>query len=266
MAYPQYDSQGFGARTIHPAYSGSGNGTPLLDRFYFMFSGRTFWGNPVDHHIQQVMVQPDGQYTDLAPGDLPGFSNNNPIGHKVMLSYQDEGGNDEYFHNVGHTFVPGLSRFRVRDVASGRSFRNLPAPPAPQMVFALVGFQITYRGGDHHIDEFGIQESSQRLRVAYNDKNDDDQFMYAVDYTWVPVNLVVSSGVRTGTARGGARVTLPPFGQKVLAGFRFDFLSQDHHLRDVGVFQTGNNIDVFFGDFNQDDEFRWEVKWLTLRP
>lgn len=272
MALTQIEKLGFGARTVSPAYEGVDGGVPLLHKFYTMFTG-----TGVDHHINQLMVQPDGAIQDLAPNADPGFANSNPENGDLRVSFQDKAGNDEFFFNVGHVVADRLTRFRMRDVGcTGTCSRRLPSPPAPGMRFVLIGFQVAFIGGrDHHIDELAILERDGVLNVSFNDKNDDDVFAYAIDFAWVPSSMISSVGSRSGSARGGEEVTILepfgspmvfPFGQKVISGFRFNFVRKDHHIRDIGVLLFADKLQVFYGDKNFDDLFNWEVHWTTISP
>ena len=255
---------GFGKRTIHPGYDDLKD-TPLLKEFYFLFSA----AGPVDHHINQIMVQPDGAITDLAPSADPPSAGTNPNDGRIRLSYQDDEGQHEYFFSIAHETVKGLTRFRMRDVGcqNGKCVRLLPPAPAPNMTFALVGFQLFFTGGrDHQIDEFGIQQQGRFLTVTFNDKNDDDVFGYAVDYAWLNPGLVLATGRSAGVAIGGERVPVPTLGTKVISGFKFNFATKDHELRDVGIRVRSSGIDLYYGDHNFDDRFMWQVSWVSLRP
>lgn len=267
MTFPTIEKQGFGRRTISPLYEGVNQGVPLLHKFYTRFTG-----TDVDHHINQLLVQPDGAIEDLAPNADPGFANSNPDNGNLRVSLQDLEGSHEFFFNVGHIVVDGLTRFRIRDVGCvGACSRRLPDPPAPGMRFVLIGFQIAYDRRDHHIDEVAILERDGVLNVSFNDRNDDDIFNYAVDFAWVPSSMVTSLGSRSGSAQGGEEVPiLEPFhhlfGKNVISGFRFDFDKKDHHIRDIGVLVYADKLQVFYGDRNFDDQFRWQVEWVTLSP
>ena len=258
--------QGFGARTIQRAYNGldtgDGNGTPVLSEFYFMFTGAG-----VDHHLNTIALYPDGPIQDTAPNADPNWNPTNPDNGNLRLTYQDKEGNDEYFYNIGHELVSGVTRFRMRDVGCrGGCTRPINRPDADS-AFAIVGFQFSYFSTtDHHVDEIAIQEREGVLEVAYNDKNDDDTFSYVVDYVWLNGQRLLSSGSRNGTARGGARSPLPSGGTRLVGGFRLNFTSQDHHIRDVGVRLVGSDIEVYYGDKNFDDQFSWTVDYVTLRP
>jgi hypothetical protein len=95
MPLPQIEKQGFGARTISPTYDGVDQGVPLIHKFYTLFTGAN-----VDHHINQLMVQPDGAIQDLAPNADPGFASSNPENGNLRVSFQDKEGQDEFFFNV----------------------------------------------------------------------------------------------------------------------------------------------------------------------
>lgn len=257
---------GFGSRTIHPIYEGVDQGIPLLKRFYFLFTRSN--GGAIDHHINQIMVQPNGPFTDLAPNADPNVGGTNPDEGKIRLSYQDKAGNDEYFFSVSHETVHGPTRFRMRDVgAVGEIVRPLPPPPSANMTFVIIGFQLFFTGNrDHHIDEVGIFQQGNLLTVRFNDRNDDDTFAYVVDYTWLDQNLTIATGQNNGLAHGGESVPVPTLGTKLLRGFLLNFTNSDHELRDIGILLTSSSIDVFYGDRNADDRFSWTVRWASLRP
>jgi hypothetical protein len=256
---------GFGSRTIHPKYEGVDQGIPLLKRFYFLFTHPS--GGAIDHHINQIWLQPNGPFTDLAPNADPNVGGTNPNEGKIRLSYQDKAGNDEYFFSISHETVQGPTRFRMRDVGGvGGIVRELPPAPSPNMTFAIIGFQLFFTGNrDHHIDEVGIWQQGGKLNVRFNDRNDDDTFAYVVDYTWLSQNLVMATGRNSGFAAGGQSVPVPTLGNKLLRGFLFNFTNSDHELRDIGILLHSTSIDVFYGDRNADDRFGWTVQWASLR-
>ena len=170
--------------------------------------------------------------------------------------------NDRYFYKLAHSNQPfaNARRFQFRDVGcTGKCEQILPPPPGPILpgiedVFVLVGFKLFFTGNrDHHMDTLAVYENNRKLTVEFNDKNDDDVFGYLVDYAWVRrIGVNIQLGEESGSARGGARVTLPP-GQKVIRGFRFDFRSKDHELREVGVLTSNDRLEVYYSDKNADD-------------
>lgn len=259
--------EGFGKGRIDPPYSGVENSVPLLDTFYFRFGSGS---GGVDHHINSILVMPAGDAEivgsgSCGPATAPG---------RVTLMYRDKNADDRYFYKVGHDTgrLEAVRRLRICDVGcTGKCERRLPQDGVVGSQlgarFVLVGFELFFTGGrDHHVDEVAVFEENGVLTVMLNDKNDDDVFGYVVDYAWVP--SLESGPLREsrGSNRGGARVELPE-GRKVIRGFHFDYQHKDHHLREIGVLTSnGDNLEVFYGDKNGDDPFRWRVLWTTVGP
>lgn len=226
----------------------SHSGVPLLDSFYFRYTD-------TDHHLAQILIHPDAQ-----PGTM-------------QLGFHDKNRDDDYFFRVMHRVIDDASVVRVDrslDLCTGTCVRDIERPSG-DVVFVLVGFQLAFTGGrDHHINVMQISERNGRLIVRFADKNFDDNFVWKVQYAYVPRRLFaavdMSEGVRE---RGGARRSIPS-GPSVIRGFRFDFEPYftnggDHHIQDVGVMtHDDGRLEVFYGDKNRDDGFDWEVKWGVL--
>lgn len=275
--------EGFGKGFIVRDYPGTETGVPLLSSFYFRFEKEN-GSRPVDNHLHSIRVLPGGRSEDLSPNaDLNPAQVDNG---KIELTYMDRDGDDakdRYFYKVAHkTLTTGARRFQFRDVGcTNKCEQILPPPPAGGpldtfgSVFVLVGFHIFFTGGrDHHIDKIGVYEEHGKLIVEFNDKLrdsgifDDDLdpvFGYVVDYAWVKrrpgLNIVL--GEESGSTSGGARVSLPP-GPKVIRGFRFDFRTDDHHSREIGVVTSNEKLEVYYSDQNADDPFRWKVRWASI--
>lgn len=221
------------------------NGAPLLQSFYFRFLND-------DHHYGGMEVQP-----------------NMPAPNKASLGFSDKNGDDRYFYNI--TFAPYFGAItRNSTTEFGRRERltfpvTVPAN-APDSVFVIRGFYLQYRGGDHHIDEIGIQERSGRVTVSLNDDNDDDPFRIDLSYAYIPRSRFSEIGERSGTAKAGQAATIRS-GTAVIRGFRYDFKSGDRHVKEIGVVLTGNGrLEVYYGDNSQNDQFTWNVAYGVLRP
>lgn len=166
-------------------------------------------------------------------------------------------------------------RFQVRDVGCvGQCFRKLPIPsagPGPNLfppIIALVGFKLFFTGArDHELDRVGVWFRGNDLHVAMRDKNGDDTFGYLVDFVVIPTaNLNVSSGILRGNARGGRTINIPNPSNTdfMLTGWAFNFVSNDHEIRDLGVLRDGDIVTLFYGDKNADDLFDWRVEWAHV--
>ena len=223
----------------------SQNGAPLLQSFYFKFKSD-------DKHFGGMEIQP-----------------NSPVPNQMKFGYSDKNGDDEYFYNI--TLAPYFGEIFRRthepEFCHGASCTfpiEHPADLAGQ-VFVLRGFYIQFRGGDRHIDQIKISESNGMVTVALNDQNDDDNFAVDLHYAYIPRSKLSVVSSASGSAAGGARVTIPA-GVAVIRGFNVDFVSADRHIRDVGVVMNGaGRLEVYFGDKTPNDRFRWSVQYGILR-
>jgi len=248
LSAPLTTLSGFGKGTIAPNFSVAG--VPMLKSFFFDF------GPGEDHHIQHVGVYPETNST-------------------ITLAFEDHNGDDEFFYNVEYlAAAPDGTIFgSAADVCKGQCAIPITRPsPASAYVFVLRGFRIFYQGDDHHIDEIAVYESNGLLNVRLNDKNNDDNFVWYVTWTWVPRNRFSTVGTVGGYSCASDntcdRDSKPvPAGQAVVRGFRFDFTNSDHHLSNIGVFTRNNGvIEAYYGDQNGDDEFYWFVDYAVLAP
>jgi hypothetical protein len=263
-------AEGFAKGRVIVNYPGVETGVPLLSSFYFRF-GIPGSGAGVDNHLNIIRVMPAGEKQDLSPtADLP---LDTVESGKLDLMYADkdaDSASDNYFYKIAHV-GRNARRFQFRDVGcQGSCEQVLPIPGSgvhQRRVFVLVGFQVFFTGArDHHMDEIAVYEEDGKLFVKFNDKNDDDVFGYFVDFAMVNTfGSTIRTGEESGRARGGARIPLPR-GEKMICGFHLDYVSTDHHVRDVGVLMRSNDLEVYYGDKNGDDPFRYRVKWATIEP
>lgn len=267
--------EGFAKGIVLTDYAGTKKGIPLLSSFYFRFE-KPGSSTAVDNHLATILVLPGGKSKDLTPNaDL---NSAEVPDEKIQLMYRDKNADsakDNYFYKVAHEVLAngGAQRFQLRDVGcNGKCERVLPPPPGSGpgnvfgSVFVLAGFHLFFTGDrDHHIDTLAVLEDNGKLTIEFSDRNGDDVFGYLVDYAWIPrgPGQNIRTGEERGETTGGARVSLPP-GQKVIRGFRFDFKSDDHHSREIGVLTGNENLEVFYSDRNGDDPFRWNVRWASI--
>jgi hypothetical protein len=276
--------EGFATGFADRSYPNIAGGVPVLTSFYFGFG---VGGRPVDNHLNSMMVLPGGRSVDVTPNADLQPSN---IGDgRAQLLFRDEDPSDdkdEYFFHIGHLVLNDqfARRFQLRDVGgTGEIRRRLPqavlgpsggpgvGAAVPGSILALAGFKLFFTGGrDHQVDEIAVLlEDDGDLVVAFNDRNDDDVFGYLVDLVRIPrLGMTVIPGESSGSAEGGERVTLarPGHTDLVLRGFRFDFRSGDHDLRDIGVVRRGDRLEIFFGDEEGNDRFDWIVRWAHIGP
>jgi hypothetical protein len=237
--------QGLAKGFITPQIGVSQNGAPLLQSFYFRFTSE-------DHQFGAIEVVP-----------------NVPAINKASLGFTDKNRDDQYFYNI--TFAPYFGeifrRSEGREFCKGSCTYPIQAPANPaNYVFVIRGFYIYYYGGDHHIDQIKIQERNGLVTVALNDKNDDDRFLVDLYYAYIPRSRFSEISARSGTAKGAQRAGIRR-GTAVIRGFNFDFKSDDHHIKELGVVMNGNGqLEAYYGDKNQDDSFDWGVEYAILNP
>ena len=216
---------------------------------------------------------------DLSPINLPDGT--------LATFLQDADPNDEKFHyQVSHSLLnlPGVRRFQFRDVgAVGENIQTLPIPGwGPNLfppIIALVGFQVQFIGErDKPLGRIGVWFRGNQLHVVLRDKKAtslDDTFGYLVDFVVIPTTppLSVVSGIQTGSARGGEKVSIPSSSNTdfLLTGWDFNFerngQDNEHPLRELGVVREGNDVTVFYGDehpSDSDDLFTWRVEWASV--
>jgi hypothetical protein len=269
--------EGYGKGRIDPSYQDVENGVPLLSTFYFRFE-KEGTSDAVDNEINTIMVLPAGDAEDLTPNAEGSVVSADD--RTITLIYKDKDADDKkdrYFYKVAHAVEPSvkLRRYQIRGVGcEGKCEIGLPHPqdlgPAASLqdVFILVGFQLSFTGSrDHHIDTIGITEENGKLTIELNDKNDDDVFRYVIDYAVVTqgAGLSIKTGKESGSATAATRRRMPQ-GRIVLRGFRFDSKFKDHHLRELGVLTSNENLEVYFGDKTGDDPFDWQVDWAIVTP
>lgn len=176
-----------------------------------------------------------------------------------------------------------------RDLPAGTGYGTTPLIPSrggqafvriqetnPNIV--LTGFRFRYRNGDHHMDRILIRLVTKIVGgsfavpegfiVEFNDKNDDDPFEVEIGYAVLPGGVVLDRGTLQGRGTGGvARVDTVPE-RLYIQGFLLDYVSQDHHVDEIGVkFEPRANgaLSVWYNDKNDDDGFNWEVDFVALR-
>jgi hypothetical protein len=218
----------------------SSPGVALLDSFYFQYTGD-------DHHITSLAAMPQSN-------------------GQIMLALADKNNDDDYFYSVEHKrrSDSGIITGSFVDFCSGSCLYPLASPGAGY-VFALRGFRFYYRSDDHHIDQIGIVRESNGVRTSFNDKNDDDPYVVYVDYAWLPAWMVERTGQVTGTDDGGGvQRAVASADRAIIAGFKMDFVSDDHHLRDVGVLTRISDVQVYYEDHNSDDDFSYRVDYAVL--
>jgi hypothetical protein len=261
------EGTGRGPETTNYSINPAQSGVPLLSSFYFRFVTDSLTAQ-VDNHLNIVRMMPPGSKQDLSPSaQLPLSVVENG---KIALEFADRKLDDEkdnYFYKVAHDLYDGR-RYQIRDVGCiGTCERVIPLSEKDfaSSIFALVGFQVYFTGGrDHQIDEIAIFEDNSNLVVKFNDRNDDDVFGYIVDFAMVSTTgQRVQTGEFSGESRGGARIPLSGE-NKVIRGFHFDYKFRDHHLREMGVLSNPDNLEVYFGDQNGDDPFKYTVKWAQV--
>lgn len=240
----------------------SPTGVPLLSRFAFDLADG-------DNHLQQILIDPV-----LASGKMRlGFHDHDANNFPVV---DDD---DDYFFNITHfditdSRVQVLTRTLDICTENGKCTVQLNKPPG-DVVFVLVGFQLSFRAPfDHHIREVGVLEDNGLLTVSFRDKEFDpseDSFLFSVKFAWVPRDRFSDVGELSETRSKDEVSRAIPVGRAVLRGFRFEFKNyftsgDDHHLKKIGVLpNTAGTALISYRDTNGDDGFDWQYRWAILK-
>ncbi len=214
------------------------NGDPVLTGFKFNWTGYD------DHHLRQISVEPDAYQ------------------NRVKVGYYDKNFDDRYNWKVDLLSYNRNPRNEGRESGSckGRCSQSISMPAG--YTFLLTGFSFAFQGTDHHIDEIGVWERGGKIFVAFNDKNDDDQFNWSVSYILVPKSTFRTLQTSQGTSRSHASSTISQ--GAMMRGFYLDYSSTDHEIHTVGVELNSGKLNVNYRDKNGDDEFGWFVDWAAF--
>jgi hypothetical protein len=249
----------------------SPNGIPLLSRFAFELADG-------DNHLQQILIDPG-----LPPGKMRIGFHDKDADNLPIIDFDD----DDYFFNITHFDIsdPRVQVLtRSLDICSegqqqegrllGKCTVQLDRPPG-DVVFVLVGFQLSFRGGiDHHIRQVGLLEDNGVLTVSFGDEHFDpseDTFLFSVKFAWVPRDRFSDIGESSDTRSKDEVSRAIPVGRAVLRGFRLEFKSyftgnEDHHLKKIGVLpNTAGTVLISYRDDNGDDGFDWQYRWAILK-
>jgi predicted transglutaminase-like cysteine proteinase len=270
--------------------------------------------NNQDTQVNNLLIVDDYSGLDVAlfPGnknlmiETP-FDKSSRVIHRLKLSLNplEKKTIKHKFKLLSNKFVlPDTNVYLVKDlVAIGRNkteFR-LPLPfPPPSCAFALPsGWSFDFlHGGDHHINEVGIwssgntynrltQQLSWSTGCIYADKNFDDDYRWSVNHQVVRFNPGFAYNeqtpwlAKTGntTVHDGVfrHESLKMFSKAIvlLAGWRFDFTSEDHHINkialNIGDIVFNKNAGevkwktrVTYADKNFDDNYRYQYSFIIL--
>ena len=227
---------------------------PLIDKFDFEYT------NDSDHHIRTVaFAPPERPFFQYPFYDDPYsviFTDNphNRFNYDVSAQYLDIDPN--------RVFVEGTNQ------CWGTCTRTLaPVLNDPSGTFVLINFILEYENTDHHIDAIRVEERNGVLTVEFNDRNDDDQFFFAITYALLPSDMVSSTGTfgRSRALASDGRAT-GMSGDTVIAGFNFDYRGDiDNHVLDWAVDASNSGmVNIEYSDENENDEFAWSVDLVEL--
>jgi hypothetical protein len=159
-----------------------------------VFGKDTLWGTcKGDYCYRRLPYRPDPQYYAFV---IQGFSVEYVDGdhhiHNVgveeyngylLIHYGDGDANDEYRWSVSYAYVPRWYLSAV-DEASGYNVKYSDQVQIPYGTVLLRGFRFSFPFSDnHHLDRLMVDtRTNGSLKVAYDDKNDDDRYHWYVKY------------------------------------------------------------------------------------
>jgi hypothetical protein len=222
------------------------SGIQLLQGFRFQFTNS-------DHHLRHIGV---------VPGDYPNTQ-------ELTLAYEDSNGDDPYDYSVQFRdqSPSGVYTAVVSAQNCLGSCAIAATKPSNDMVFVLRGFNISYGGGDdNHLKQLRIEERSGSINVGFGDaeaSSSSDYFNVTVSYAYLHPSLLRSSGYVGGRGPGSQASPIDA-GIAVLRGFSVAYVSDDHHVDQLGIELADGNATAFLNDENNDDQFDWSVDWSVL--
>lgn len=122
-------------------------------------------------------------------------------------------------------------------------------------------------GNDHQIARVKVlpSENSTSVSVAYNDKNSDDAYNYQAGF-WGSYPQNTFTYTKSGSCRGMCSLpfNLPAGYTFVIRGFSLQFASSDHHIKTIGIDQSGDALKIHFADKNSDDLFYYTLHYALV--
>jgi hypothetical protein len=184
-----------------------------------------------------------------------------------------------FSYTVSHTLLdlPGVRRFQFRH--TGCAGKNVDVQPLPipglgagagnlfPPIIALVGFKLYVTRDDIELERIGIWFRGKELHVEMRNTDGDNTFGYLVDFAVIPTGLQnVSIGSNRGSGHKESTVNIPglPGGDFLLSGWRFRYTDGDHHLLNIGVLRSGDDVIVNYADEGGKEPFDWVVEWTQV--
>lgn len=240
-----------------------GEDTPALTAFDLTYLNG-------DHHVQTLMA-----------GGKTGDSNSFLLG----LGDGDNGilGNERdpvdlkaiYYAISAPHLTPGSER-SISGSSSNRQNSNVAIPRlAEDEIFVLRGFEFQGTPGrNHHLRKVGVRYNSIRgeIRIDFVDNSpQDDRYTYTIRYfvlkRWCDRNWLCLRGIYSQTFEfiNSASILKTNRGNALLAGFNFEFMDDDHHLRRIAVnVQPMNEIAVAFTDSEANHRVKASIDYVVL--
>lgn len=177
--------------------------------------------------------------------------------NNLLLDYRDVSGNDPYGYTV--RFRPwsgsytGYIDSSSAGICVGTCQFALPTVPVnlQDYVFAIVGFEFRFLGGERSIKKIGISESNGLATMTLNDPSDGDGFSWALRYAYVPANLFTNTNVsRSGNISGATLNTVViPQGYPVLKSFNFQTTNGAKNIKMIGVYPNEvGTMNIYFSN------------------
>ena len=141
-------------------------GVPVLTGFGFFTRAHG------DHNIDQISVNFWRNYYDQL---------------ELGLLYLDKDGvgDIEYEYVVTYALVPE-DQVRTSGTLTGSDGGGLDSATFAANQPVLQGFELNYKKDDHELDQIGVRLAPGRADIAYNDKNNDDDFTWKI--YWVDLS------------------------------------------------------------------------------
>lgn len=221
--------------------------------------------NPVegsDTHLEKIAVEPV------------------QLGRELRVEFYDNASFPVFYHFKGDIALIPHSNFVMNGRVSGDCRKvNISnrfgwcsrrlAPPRPDDVLVLRSFSLEFTNGDHHIDEVAVYQEKDAngndiVWFGLNDRNDDDPFKFAAEYSYMPRALFREVDERIGFD-GDVDTFFTAQGIPLLRGFWFNFGSGDNHIKTIGAELTiGGLGKMSYYDKGRDNLFSHKVQYAIL--
>lgn len=246
------------------------NGLWSAGSFFAGLSGFRLHFTDTDHKLMSVAVGGTNAESAL-------------VNHDYTLGFYDQSSvlesRDEFSGWSMYLNLESLPEEFVMGHVEGRGTTHLPIPPLSEgESFVLRGFTIAQtKAHDHNVRNIGVRlnEAGNSIAVTFKDDSPgDDGFVCKIvfgravnareGYNMATQFFGPYTTERTFTESGTVPKEVP--GKTLLTGFMFEYLDNDHFLREIKIDPSpDDHFDVAFTDNERDNPVKVTLDYLVVR-